>query len=110
MDSLKPEDSIQESNHEKSHEQLATEKSQSTAHGTIRKFEPSRDIEGPSVTVGNAASIEDSKFLLENSAQQSIMMPHMSKFTDNEEQEADPLRAYQVMQNIPETHSLYKES
>ena len=66
-------------------------------------------MEQPSVTLG--PSQEDSKFLMESSiAQQSLLMPHMSKLTENEDNEPDHNRPLRGMQNIPENNSLYQES
>jgi len=51
--------------------------------------------------------MEDSKFLMESSmAQNSISMPHQSKFTENDEHDHNS----RGMQNIPENNSLYHES
>ena len=93
-----------EANTEQSPKNLKTEKSQSTAHGTLRKNEQSHIIDG---AVTGGPSMEDSKFLMESSmAQNSISIPHQSKFTDNDEHE----HISKGMHNIPENNSLYHES
>ena len=86
---------------------LPTEKSQSTAHGTVRKNEQSHQQDGQ---ITGGPSFEDSKFLMESSiAQQSISMPHQSRFTENDDNEGEVDRA-RAMHNIPENNSLYHES
>ena len=67
-------ESKHEVNTQQSPKNLKTEKSQSTAHGTLRKNEQSHIVDGQ---VTGGPSMEDSKFLMESSmAQNSISMPH----------------------------------
>ena len=67
-------ESKHEVNTQQSPKNLKTEKSQSTAHGTLRKNEQSHIIDDK---VTGGPSMEDSKFLMESSmAQNSISMPH----------------------------------
>ena len=100
-------DSIESNINKKSPKVLKTEKSQSTAHGTVRKNEDSKYIEGPGHITGGP-SLEDSKFLMESSiAAASVSMRNQSKFSEND---GNLDRAHKTMTNIPENNSLYHES
>jgi hypothetical protein len=101
--STKHNDSIESNATKKSPKNLKTEKSQSTAHGTVRKNENSQFMDGAG-HVTSGPSMEDSKFLMESSIAAGSTK-QQSKFIEN-----DDHQAHKTMTNIPENHSLYHES